>query len=289
MKKTLLITAGLVVAGVVGFYLAYAFSRSVPTSAQYPDSYTYNLLFKPGAWLIPIMAFLGIFLRAIRKPAEDESPLKEGKVLRHDAHMFLSHWSHMVAVLFLMVSGLAMGPLWLERLVHTPEASGFALNLHFIGVIVFAFAFCYFVTDLILKRAFKELLPGPRDITDAVIYYTSKIGIGQKPEQGKYLASEKLAFPLWVVFLGGLIITGGFKVAAHLWTYSSDFMGTVTHLHDVCALALLVLVAIHVLLGSLVPWAWPLLKSMVTGYMNEEYVRENHALWLKDIESDAKG
>jgi hypothetical protein len=107
MKKRLGIASGLLVV-ILGCYLAYDFSRSVPFSSQYPDSYTYNLLFRPGAWIVPIIGFFGIFLRAIQKETVGGSMLKKGKVLRHDEHTFLSHWSHVFAIIILAISGLCM-------------------------------------------------------------------------------------------------------------------------------------------------------------------------------------
>ena len=79
------------------------------------------------------------------------------------------------------------------------------------------------------------------------------------------------------------MVTGGIKMAAHTWFLPAGLMGVVTPLHDWFGFALVVLVAIHVLVGSLAPWAWPLLKSMITGYMSEEYVQKNHALWYRQI------
>jgi len=107
--------------------------------------------------------------------------------------------------------------------------------------------------------------------------------MGISPKQGKYLASERLSFPLWVVLLAGIILTGGIKAGAHVWTLPSALMAPMTYMHDVCALSLLALLALHMILGAIVPWSWPLIRSMVTGYMAEEYVRENHILWYEEI------
>ena len=104
-----------------------------------PESYTYFLLFEPAGWLIPLSALLGIFFRASWQNLNGDPELADGKILRHDEHMFLAHWSHALSVLILLASGLVKGPLFLPRLVHTPEAAGFSLNLHFIGIVIFAF------------------------------------------------------------------------------------------------------------------------------------------------------
>jgi len=289
MKKRLSIAAGLLVVMLGGVYLAFVLSRPVLYGSALPESYTYFLLFKPAAWLILLSALLGIFFRASWKNLKGEPELANGKILRHDEHMFLAHWSHALSVLILLTSGLVKGPLFLPRLVHTPEAAGFSLNLHFIGIVIFAFGLFYYISDLIIKGGLKDILPKANDVKDAVFYYTSKLGRGEEPRQGKFLASEKLAYPMWIVLVGGVTITGGIKVAAHVLSLSSVLMGTMTLVHDVCALGIVLLLVIHVVLGAAVPWSWPLLGSMVSGYMSEEYVKKEHALWYKELRGDTEG
>jgi cytochrome b subunit of formate dehydrogenase len=285
--KRLYIALGLLAITTVGIYLAFIFSRPVPYKSGLSESYTYILLFNPGAWLIPLSALLGIFFRASRKPLNNEQELINGKVLRHDEHMFFSHWSHVLAILMLMLSGLVKGPLFLPRLIHTPEAAGFTLNLHFIGIVIFVFGLFYYMSGLIIEGNFKELLPGAKDIKDAIFYYTSKLGIGEEPKQGKFLASEKLAYPIWIILVLGISITGGVKVAAHLWSFPGSLMCWMTFMHDIFALGILLLLLVHILLGALVPWSWPLLVSMMSGYVSEEYAKKKHALWYEELRRDS--
>lgn len=288
MKKRLFIAAGLLVVAIGGIYLAFRFSQTITFGPELSGASTYRLLFKPASWLIPLCALLGVFLRASWKPIEGDGQMTDGKILRHDEHMFLAHWSHVLAVLMLLATGLVKGPLFLPRLVHTPEAAGFTLNLHFIGIGIFFFGLFYYISGLIIEGELKNILPQVSDVKDAVLYYTSKIGLGQEPKQGKFLASEKLAYPLWIVLVGGLSVSGVIKLAAHLWDLPSALMGFVTLVHDICALGLLFMLMVHVLLGALVPWSWPLLVSMVTGYMPEEYVRKKHVLWYDELQGDTK-
>ena len=225
-----------------------------------------------------------MFSRAVSKSPRSEPVYEEGKILRHDERMFFSHWAHTLSVIILAISGLMMGPLFLPRLVHTPEAAGFALNVHFVGIVIFAFGLLYYISDLIIEGGFKDLLPEPGDVKNTLSYYSAKLKGMEAPPQGKYLASEKLAYPVWIVLTGGITITGGIKLAAHLWSLPGALMGAMSFIHDVCAFAILVLMAIHVVLGAIVPWSWPLLRSMVTGYVSEEYVRKYHGRWYKEIQ-----
>ena len=283
MAKRLVIAAGLAAAAIGGIFLAIAFTKPVSYQTDYAKSQAYYLLFEPAAWILPLSAFLGVFLRALNKSSQSRLKLEGGMIIRHDEHMFFSHWSHALSVIILAVSGIALGPLFLSRLVYTPEATALAINLHFVGTVIFVFGLFYHISDFFINTSLKDLSPGIKDIKDSIFYYGSKLGMGSLPEQGKYLAIEKLSFPLWVVIVTGITLTGGIKAASHIWSLPSALMAATTFLHDVFALSLLVLLALHVLLGTIVPWSWPLIRSMVTGNMSEEYVRKNHILWYEEI------
>lgn len=284
MINRLFIASGLLIAGVAGVCVAFAFSRIVPDANAFPGSSIYCLLFRPAAWVIPLSAFLGIFFRALNKDGQGEPSFKNSKILRHDKHMFFGHWAHAFSVLVLAVSGMVMGPFFLPRWVHTPQDAGFVLNLHFIGIIVFVFSLFYAISNTVITGGLKDLLPEANDLKAAISDYRSKFGKGSHPGHGKYLASEKLAYPLWVILVGGITITGGVKVAAHVWLLPSALMGTMTFIHDGCAAGLLVLLAVHIILGAVVPWSWPLFGSMVTGYISEAYVRKKHRHWYEALQ-----
>ncbi len=284
MGRRLIMASGLSATAIGGGFLAKAFTQPVPYETEHAESYAYYLLFEPAAWIIPLSAFLGVLLRALSKNAESGPKGEGGKIIRHDEHMFFSHWSHALSVVILAATGIMLGSLFLPRLVHTPEAVAFSLNLHFVGCVIFVFGLFYSIGDLLINGNLKDFLPGASDIKSTVSYYGSKVGMGTPPKQGKYLASEKLSFPLWVVLVAGITVTGGIKAAAHLWSLPSEVMAAMTYLHGVCALGLLAMLALHVLLGAIVPWSWPLMRSMVTGYVTEEYVREKHSLWYQEIE-----
>lgn len=290
MGKRSIIGAGLLAAGVGGVLLARVLTQPVAYETEFAESYAPYLLFEPVSWIIPLAAFLGILIRALSKnakPSEAGPPaLKRegGKIVRHDEHMFFTHWSHAISVAILAVTGIVLGFLFLPRLVHTPEAVAFNLNLHFVGSVFFVFGLFYGISDLFISGALKDFLPTANDIGSTFSYYGSKLGMGATPKQGKYLASERLSFPVWVLLVGGITVTGGIKAAAHVWLLPSGLMAAMTYLHGVCALGLLAMLALHVVLGALVPWSWPLMWSMLTGHVSEEYVREKHILWYEEIE-----
>ena len=254
-----------------GCYLAYVVSQSD----------TNELLFNRAPWVIPIALFLGILLGAI--VGREEPKLVNGKILRHSWGSSLYHLSFALSGVLLVITGIYIGFLFIPRLVDDPQAIAFIFNLHFIGTLIFVFGISAHLTDVYVTSRFKEHMPESKDVGDAVAHYASKLGFGKKPREGKYLASEKLAYPMWMVFIGLVGLTGLIKVSAHLLNIPSGVMGVTTFIHDLAALAIIALLIVHLVLGVLVPWSWQLLRSMLTGFVSEGYVKKNHPIWYEEL------
>ncbi len=288
MKRRLSIVAWLLAILAAGIYLAFKASRLFPYRAAFAGSYSYDLLFKSATWVLPVAALSGIFFGAMARRRTEPEVLNDS-VLRHDDVAFLEHWTHVVGTLVLLVSGTYLGALFVPRMVHAPEAVGFALNMHFIGVAIFLFGIFYYLANAWIEGTIKEHLPQAGDFQDAIAHYKSILGVGKAPKEGKYLASEKLAYLGWAVVVGAIIITGAIKVSAHVWDLPAPLMGAITWLHDLSALGVAALLVAHVVAAAVVPWSWPLLKSMVTGYIPEEYVRKHHAKWYEQLQAGETG
>ncbi len=265
----------------IGIFLAYEASQPYLYRAAFAGSYKYNLLFTNYGWLIPIAVFLGIFAGAAAKRKEAE--IVDGKVLRHDETAFLIHWSHAVSCVLLLITGVYLGFLFIPRLVNTPQMVGFMINLHFIGVLVFMFSVTMHVTDVLVGGKLKEHLPADHDLGDAIAHYGAKLGLATPKKEGKFLASERLSYPLWVLSVGLVILTGVVKVSAHYWNLPAGLMKVTTLFHDLAAILVLANLAAHVFLSSIVPWSWPLIKSMINGYVPLEYAKHHHALWYEEL------
>jgi formate dehydrogenase subunit gamma len=254
-----------------GGYFAYSVSQSA-----------YNaLLFNSAAWAIPIAVLLGIFTGAsVRR---EKSRIVDGKVLRHGWSSPFYHWSFAISGVALIITGIYAGFLFIPRIANDPQEINLIYNIHFVGVLFFLFGMSAHITDGYVTGKIKEHLPETRDFNDAVFHYASKVGLSAHPKEGKYLASERLSYVMWLVFIGLIIITGFFKAAAHIWNISAGVMGTATFIHDVSALAMAALLIVHVILGALVPWSWQLLRSMITGYVTEDYVKKHHPAWQEEL------
>ena len=254
-----------------GGFLAYSVSQSSVN----------DLLFNTAAWAIPIAVLLGIFVGATIR--SEKSKIRNGKVLRHSWASPFYHWSFALSGIALIVTGIYVGFLFIPRILNDPQAINLMYNIHFVGAFLFLFGMSAHITDGYITGKFKEHLPESGDLGDAVSHYTSRIGLGNHPREGKYLASERLSYVLWLVFIGLIVLTGFFKAAAHIWDISADVMGAATFIHDLSALAMVLLLVVHVILGALVPWSWQLLRSMFTGYVTEDYVKKNHPVWHDEL------
>lgn len=278
-----------VLAGIIaaGTYVAFLASRLSPFRQSFSGSYTYLLLFKSAPWAVLVAAAAGAFYGASVERRE-EPEIKNGKVLRHDEVAFLEHWMHAASTLLLLATGIALGFLFMPRLVSGTQTVGFMLNLHFVGVLMFMFGVCYYAANALVNEGFKEHLPAPSDFKAAINHYTAKFSGQEPPAEGKYFASERLAYLGFAVDVVGIIGTGCVKVAAHVWSLPGWLMGAMTFLHDLAALGMLAMLAAHVVLSSLVPWSWPLLGAILNGYVSEEYVREHHVKWFEELRKGVK-
>jgi cytochrome b subunit of formate dehydrogenase len=125
-------------------------------------------------------------------------------------------------------------------------------------------------------------------IKDAVIHYARMAGLTKSKERpvGKYDASERLAFvplTLLALFMGA---TGLIKVAAHVWNVPKGLLEFATFTHDWSTIILTLLVIVHIILAAVVPWAWPLFRSMIDGYISVDFVKSHHKGWYKELTDD---
>ncbi len=273
---------GLLIVGIGGTYLSFDASRLVPTGAA-SGSYTYDIFFSSAWWAIPIAAMLGVFAASYTAHLRPRPQIRNSKVLRHDAATFLQHWSVALGIAILIASGHHLGSIFMPKLTQEPQTVGFVLNLHFVGVLIFAFGICHYVVDLLFIRGTRELLPKSGDLKESITQYTSKLGIGQPPHPAKYSSIQKVAFPILVVLVLGISFTGLVKVAAYGWALPSGLMSATTSLHDVFGLLMIGILVIHIVTSVLVPWSWPLLASMFTGHISEAYALKNHPRWVEEM------
>lgn len=243
-----------------------------------------DLLFDSAWWLWALAPFAGIVAAGLTKRKE---PRIEGdRVLRHDNAAILEHWTHGVGTAFLLASGIALGLLFVPRLVGSGVPVWAAMNIHFIAVVMFLFGTFYYGANTILNwHRFAEHLPTKNAFSFTVQHYGHLLGVKKyaMPPEDKYFESEKMAYILALVSTLTIIVTGLLKAAAHVVSLPAGLMGGATLLHDVATVFMLAFFLAHVFFAAVLPNSWPVLRSMFTGYVTKEQAQKEHAGWYRRL------
>lgn len=271
----------LALAGGIFFAVRSAFVGPYP--APPVGVYGAPLLFGSASWLIWLAPFAGL-LAAGLSPRVD-SHVEGDRVLRHDGVAILEHWTHGVATVILLLTGFMLGSVWLPRLVAGRVQAAAVLNVHYVGAALFVFAAFYYGTNTVLSGRLREHLPGSigGSLRDAVAHYRAVFGGGEFPRDGKYFASEHLTYPIAAIGTIVILLSGLLKVAAFAFDIPGGLMTAATVSHDIAAVVLGVFLVAHAIAGAVVPWSWPLLRSMFTGFVTAEYARTHHKAWFDEL------
>jgi len=236
-------------------------------------------------WWAPFMVvFVALLLSAYTHRIK---PHCEGdRILRHDIPARVSHWFNAGGILILLFSGFMLGFLFFPRQVAFTDGARAMFNLHFIGALLFLFGAVYWVGNSFLNpQRLEEHAPYKGSLKDAVLHYLHLMGLTKSKggPTGKYEASERLAFiplTLLALFMG---ITGLIKVAARVWHIPDGVLVFATWTHDWSTIILAILLVFHIVLAAVVPWAWPLLRSMIDGYIGVDFVKSHHPGWYREL------
>jgi len=285
MKGRGFIGIALVALAAFGGVVAFAASRPLPALGRVGTSYT--LLFSSVGWLVFAAPFAGLLVAGFTRR---QDPRVEGDhVLRHDGAAMLAHWTHGLGTAALLVTGILLGFLFVPRVLGGFTGAGFLYNLHFVAVLFFLFGTFYWLANTLLAtERFREHLPTDKAIPYTVQHYGLLLGMKQfkMPPEDKYFESERMAFILALVATGLIVLSGFVKVAAHYYAVPS-ILGRVANLtHDIATLLMLAFFAAHVFFAAILPSSWPMLRSMLTGYLPLGHAQHEHAGWLARLEAE---
>ena len=271
--------------GVVGIVIALAYAVGIAFAVRAAQADGADLLFDSATWLVWFAPFVGVIAAGLTKRTD---PVIEGdRILRHDGPARLEHWTHGIGTAALLVSGIAIGVWFLPALVSSGEPIRTWMNVHFVSVVMFLFGTFYYGTNTFLAtKRFKEHLPTRNALQFTKRHYGRLLGMKKysMPPETKYFESEKLAFLLALASTLVIIITGFLKVAAHAIDVPSGVMAVVTPVHDIATIAMLAFFLAHVLFAAVLPMGWPMLRSMITGYIPLEHAKAEHAGWVAELE-----
>ena len=236
----------LVLISVLGLaiYTASTKAQFYHYEAGFSGSYTYDLLLNSGLWLMLTGAGLGIIagaaialLRRARKP-----------VGKQGAEALFNEWDVSFCILgglILMVTGVMIGGIWSPRLV-SQGATGFALNLHFLGIIMLLFGSMMVVTRTLVSGDFKRFAP----LKDVFKF--------SRPSE--YLPSYSWATWSLVVAVIAMAIKGSFLLIGLALNWPESVAVVIAAIHDI--LALIAILLALVALGFLIMERYPGAKAV---------------------------
>jgi len=210
-------------------------------------------------------------------------------ILRHSPIELIEHWVLALSGLLLIFSGLGELPMYKRYMVTQIPGLGWAgdffinLKIHYLAGIVF-------VSIMVFHAIFhgwlghQGLLPQKGDFKASLITILSMFGFGKEPKSDKYLAEQRLAY----AYLGGigliLVLTGIVKVLKNLpGVYLPPVLITsMTLTHTFATIFFLLGVLAH-LAALIFKVNRPLTKSIFTGEVDMEYVKERHTVWYDEL------
>lgn len=212
------------------------------------------------------------------------------KIKRHSTIELIEHWSVAISGIVLLFTGLGCLPLY--KRYYITEIPGFGWTgdfyfvtlVHYIAAVVFV-AGVFFHIFYHGIRGDLALLPRKGDISKGVKVLLAMIGIGKEPPLDKYLPEQRIAYVGIGLLILILVFSGIIKVLKNLeWiVLSPQFEAVNTIIHTLGGFLFVLAFIVHVATVTLFKVNWPLLKSMFTGKVDEEYVKHRHSVWYEKL------
>ena len=233
-----------------------------------------------GSLLLIVVGAIGIFYW--RKGALGGHLPDTGRVIeRFTPFERSAHWANAIAFVLLAVSGLvlAFGKFTLLPLMGSTLFGwlSFALkNLHnFVGPLFAVSLVVVIVTFL------RDNLPAKGDWQ--WLRRGGGLLSGQEVPSHRFNAGEKLVFWAGVFLLGLLVVASGlvFNGLVPGWGVTRGQMQVAHMVHAVSAVGMMAMFLGHIYIGSI--GMKDSYRAMRTGYVDEAWAQEHHALWFDDI------
>lgn len=214
----------------------------------------------------------------------------KGMIKRHTFIEILEHWILAISSIILLFTGLGCLPLF--KRYYIAEIPGFAWTgdfntvtaVHYVSSIFFVIVVFFHIFYHSIRREF-GLLPKKGDISQSIKVLAAMVGLGDEPPSDKYLPEQRIAYVGIGLIIIILTITGIIKVLKNLeWiVLSPSFEGSNTIIHTIAGFLFMIAFIIHVGIVLCFKSNWPLLKSMFTGWVDEDYIRHRHSIWYEKI------
>ena len=218
-------------------------------------------------WVVSVTAFVllaahAIFMAALAK--KKALPSSEGKrINRHDAIDRAFHWIMAGSVLVLIATGIA--PIVGLRISW--------LNIHWIAGLVLTFVCVFHIIRAMFWQDFKSMLIGPADFKEP---------FDETIKPGKYSFEQKglhWAMTVLVIAVAATGIILFLNINSPWWQRPSvtdeGSLGIYFLLHGIATVGLVAFSAVHIYF-ALRPEKRFYTRSMVTGWISEAEMKENH-------------
>ncbi len=212
------------------------------------------------------------------------------KIKRYGGLIRLEHWMVAISGIMLIFTGLGCLPLF--KRYYITELPGFTWTANFYTVTKLHYLFAIFFTFAVLFHIFYHglkgnfgLLPKKGDFVASLKMILASFGLAKEPPSDKWLPEQRWAYVGIGLITLAVLITGVIKVLKNLeWVYLGPRIeSTVNLLHTISGGLFILLFFIHLFFVLVVKSNWSLLKAMLTGYVDEEYVKHRHSLWYERI------
>jgi formate dehydrogenase subunit gamma len=239
------------------------------------------LLLDSAPWLLIVSMVIGITFGALRSRVKNKPSIHNEQIARHGLGAFLEHWGTALGIFILIITGFIIGFLFFPHFADTPKSIIFPLNMHFLGILITFLGGFFFLTDYVLSRNFRLLIPNIKDIINGtIVKYLLRKKWGN---ESKYLSSQKSAFLVFAVLGGIQLVTGSIKITAHFLSIPAVTLAVITLIHDIFSLLFIIMLIVHILMAITLPSHRTLLKSWFTGKISEQYIKENHNAWYEEL------
>ena len=235
-----------------------------------------------GALLLMVLAAIALFywrVGAIKLHGKPSGRLVE----RFTPFERVAHWTNATAFVVMAVSGVVMafGKFFLLPVIGSTLFGWLTYvlkNAHnFVGPV-------FTVSLLIVIATFvRDNVPARGDLS-WLLKGGGMLG-GQEVKSGRFNGGEKLVFWGGVFVLGLIVVASGLVMDKLLpgLVYERSTMQMAHMVHAVSNILMLVMFIGHIYLGTVgTEGAY---QGMKTGYVDETWAREHHALWLDDVQS----
>lgn len=293
------------------FLLGAAYYQPVGVSGNPPQTALFNDA-NFTARMVPFIIALGIVVgiyEARKASREGSDAILNDSVRRHDYSVIITHWMNA----FGLITGLVSGAIVLRWVNNRPEQLRPIFLIHYIGAGLVLFAVFHHLarqgvsggTGLIprslgvIRDMIAELfgylgvfgpdeavlhIPWPSAVRKPIGRYIKALLGYKQSHTGKYLATEQtVSYPPWAILIGIIVITGLIKMMRYIYPIPNTLVATVTTIHDLAAVAIGLMLVIHLLPLLLVPANWPLLLSMFRTTVPLEYVKKRHPAWYHEL------